>query len=70
MNILAEIEKKLRGGKRPAELVKDGYAKSSVYHVVKKIRSDKPGISEPTSDDELTELRRRRGIIKLKTEIQ
>ena len=70
MNILAEIEKKLRSGKRPVELIKEGYTKSSVYHVARRIRNDKPGIAQTPPDDELTELRRRKEVVKLQTEIQ
>jgi hypothetical protein len=70
MNILAEIRRKLIGGESPSELIKEGYAKSSVYYVWRRIKNEKSGINEIPPDDELTELRRKREIVKLQTEIQ
>ena len=69
MDVLADIRQKLLSGKQPIELVKDGYAKSSVYSVAKKVRNTQPGILGLPVDDELTELRRRKEIIKLEKEI-
>ncbi len=37
MDVLAEIRQKLLSGKQPVELIKEGYAKSSVYSVAKKL---------------------------------
>ena len=69
MDILAEIRQKLLSGKKPVDLIKEGYAKSSVYYVAKKVRNVNTGIAELPADDELTELRRRKEIIKLEKEI-
>ena len=69
MDILAEIKQKLLGGKQPVDLIKEGYAKSSVYYVAKKVRNVQTGIAKLPADDELSELRRRKEIIKLEKEI-
>ena len=69
MDVLAEIRQKLLSGRQPAELIKEGYAKSSVYYVAKKFRNVQSGIPGLPIDDELTELRRRKDIIKLENEI-
>jgi len=69
MDVLAEIKQKLISGKKPVELVKEGYAKSSVYSVAKKVRNVQSVISEFSVGDELTELRRQKEIIKLQSEI-
>lgn len=69
MDILAEIRQKLLSGKKPVDLVKEGYAKSSVYYVAKKVQNVQTGIAELPADDELAELRRRKEIIKLEKEI-
>ena len=61
MNKLADIRQKLLKGERPVDLVIKGYARSSVYFVLKKIRQAR--------DDEVSELRRRKEILKLKQEI-
>ncbi len=41
---LAEIEKLLSAGHTPAELVRKGFAKSSVYFVSKRLRRHRPGV--------------------------
>ena len=69
MGVLDEIKQKLASGKQPVELVKEGYAKSSVYYVAKKIRNVQSGIPGLPVDAELAELRRRKEIIKLEKEI-
>ena len=69
MDVLAEIRQKLLNGKQPVELVKEGYAKSSVYSVAKKVRNVQSGMPGLPVDDELTELRRKKEIIKLQKEI-
>ena len=68
MDVLVEIRQKLLNGKQPAELIKEDYAKSSVYYVAKKFRNFQSGIPGLPIDDELTELRRRKDIIKLEKE--
>jgi hypothetical protein len=69
MDVLAEIKQKLLSGKQPKELVKESYAKSSVYSVAKKIRDAQLGMPELPLGDEVAELRRRKEIIKLEKEI-
>ena len=69
MDVLTDIRQKLLSGKRPKELVKDGYAKSSVYYAARKLRNDYSGTPELPIDEELTELRRRKEITKLEKEI-
>ena len=69
MDVLEEIRQKLLGGKKPMELVKEGYAKSSVYYAAKKVRNVRLGVPNLPIDDELAELRRKREIIKLEKEI-
>ena len=69
MDVLEDIRQKLLAGKQPAELVNEGYAKSSVYYVAKKVRNAQSGNSGLAIGDELAELRRRKEIIKLEKEI-
>jgi len=69
MDVLAEIREKLLSGKKPVELIKEGYAKSSVYHAAKKIRNTHSGVPGLPVDDEVAELRQRKEIIKLQKEI-
>jgi len=69
MNVMAEIRQQLLSGKQPVELVKDGYAKSTVYYVAKSVRLSQSAVPELSDGDELTELRRRKEIIKLQKEI-
>ncbi|MFC1958305.1 hypothetical protein ACFLV6_00040 [Chloroflexota bacterium] len=69
MDILAEIRQKLLNGKQPAELVKEGFAKSSVYSVAKKIKNLHPDITSAPVPDEIQELRHQKEIMKLKREI-
>ena len=69
MDVLEDIRQKLLAGKQPAELVNEGYAKSSVYYVAKKVRNAQSGNSGLAIGDELAELHRRKEIIKLEKEI-
>ena len=69
MDILDEIKQKLLSGKKPKELIKEGYAKSSVYSVARKVRNVQTGNSRPNVDDELAELRLRKETVKLEKEI-
>ena len=71
MDVLAEIRQKLLSGKQPVALVKEGYAKSSVYHVANKLCSiDQIKVwGSETTGDEVQGLRRRKEIIKLEREI-
>jgi len=76
-NKFDEIRKGLSEGKKPTDLIKAGYAKSSVYAVAKTMRDEQlPGASSPGAeapvlddDDELAALRRRKEIVKLEKEI-
>lgn len=69
MDKLAEIKQNLLSGQQPIDLIKAGYAKSSVYYMMKKIRDTQMGISELPGDDELADLRRQREVLKLEKEI-
>lgn len=69
MDVLKDIEQKLQSGKQPKELIKEGYAKSSVYYVARKLRASQSDVTSLPIRDELTDLRRRKEIIKLETEI-
>lgn len=69
MDVLEDIRQKLLDGKQPAELIKEGYAKSSVYYLAKKVRNVQSVIPRLPADDELTKLHRRKEIIKLEKEI-
>ena len=69
MDVLAEIKQELISGKQPVELIKDGYAKSSVYYVAKKLGNAHLDKTRLTIDDEVAELRRKREIIRLEKDI-
>ena len=71
MDILAEIRQKLLSGKQPVDLVKEDYAKSSVYYVANKLRrtAQTKMWGGGLTGDEVQELRRRKGIVKLEKEI-
>ncbi|MFC2016979.1 hypothetical protein ACFLUD_01025 [Chloroflexota bacterium] len=70
MGKLNDIEQKLSSGSTPSQLKKEGYAKSSVTYVDRKLKKAEPA-STPTSpvDDELKELRHQKEVVKLKKEI-
>lgn len=68
MSKLAEIRQKLEGGARPADLIKQGYAKSSVYAMAKTV-SGSQSTMPAADDDELAALRKRKEIVKLEKEI-
>lgn len=70
MGVLDDIRQKLESGSTPSQLVKEGYAKSSVNHVAKKLKKTEPvGNSKPLVDDELQELRHQKEVVKLRKEI-
>lgn len=71
MGTLAEIRQRLSSGERPADLIKAGFARSSVYFEVKKLREAGQSGSRGARpvEDELAELRRVKERVKLQTEI-
>ncbi|MFC1953916.1 hypothetical protein ACFLWR_07330 [Chloroflexota bacterium] len=70
MGKLNDIEQRLLSGSTPNQLIKEGYAKSSVNLSAKKLRKTQP-VGNPASpdDNELKELRHLREKEKLKKEI-
>ena len=69
MGTLSDIRQKLLSGYTVSQLIKEGYAKSSVNHVarkLKKLQTDAPDLAVP---DEIKELRQKREKIKLEKEI-
>ena len=69
MGKLEEIRKKLVAGSTTKQLIEQGYAKSSVFNVAKKIKNPQPDAVTLPVPDEIQELRHRREIIKLQKEI-
>ena len=69
MGTLNDIREKLLTGSTTKQLVEQGYAKSSVFSMAKKLKSSQPNIPNTPVSDELTELRHQREIIKLQKEI-
>ncbi len=69
MGTLDDIEKKLLSGYTPSQLIKEGYAKSSVNLVVRKLKKLQPGAPDLPIPDEIKELRQQREKIKLEKEI-
>ena len=70
MGTLSDIRQKLQSGYTINQLIGEGYAKSSVNHVARKLKKTQPP-GTPTSPvpDDIQELRHQRDIIKLKKEI-
>jgi len=69
MGKLEEIRKKLVAGSTTKQLIEQGYAKSSVFNVAKKLKGSQPNILDTPISDELQELRQQREKIKLQKEI-
>lgn len=69
MGKLEEIREKLVAGTAAKELVKQGYARSSVHHAAKKLKTIQPATPTSPVPDEIQELRHQRDIIKLQKEI-
>ena len=69
MGKLEEIKEKLLAGSTTKQLIKQGYPKSSIFHVARKIKDIQPGMSASSIPDDLQELRHQRDIIKLQKEI-
>ncbi len=70
MGTLNDIRQKLQSGYTVSQLIGEGYAKSSVNHVAKKLKKTQAA-GTPTSlvDDELQELRHQKEVVKLRKEI-
>ncbi len=70
MSTLNDISQKLQSGCSTSQLIKEGYAKSSVNHAARKLKKTQSANTptEPVPDD-IQELRRQRDIIKLQKEI-
>lgn len=67
MSLLAEITEKLLEGRTPEELIKLGYARSSVYRQAAQLKkSSGPGISEKVSslEKELSSSRARASLLE------
>lgn len=69
MGKLNDIRYKLSAGSTTKQLIDEGYAKSSVFNIARKLKNTKPGIPASLVPDELQELRHQREIIKLQKEI-
>ena len=69
MGKLDDIRNKLQAGSTTKQLVEQGYAKSSVHHVAKKLEKLQPSASTSPVPDEIQDLRHRKEIMKLKKEI-
>ena len=70
MGTLNDIRQKLLSGYSTSQLIAEGYAKSSVNHVAKKLENNqKPGSTVTQVDDELQGLRHQKEKIKLQKEI-
>ena len=70
MGKLNDIEQKLLSGSTASQLKKEGYAKSSVTYVDRKLKKAEP-VSTPTPsvNDELQQLRYQKELVKIKKEI-
>jgi len=70
MGILNDIRQKLLSGYTVSQLIKEGYAKSSVNHVARQLKNNqKSGTTITQVDDELHELRHQKEVVKLRKEI-
>ena len=70
MGTLNDIKQKLLSGYSTSQLIAEGYAKSSVNHVAKKLKKNQePGTTVTQIDDDLQGLRHQREKIKLQKEI-
>ena len=69
MGKLEEIREKLVAGSTTKQLIEQGYAKSSVFNVAKKLKGSQPNIPDTPVSDELQELRQQREKTKLQKEI-
>jgi len=66
MATIEDIRQRLLAGEQPADLVKAGFPKSSVYRVAKQVGA----VQLPVESEEVAELRKRKQIMELEQEIQ
>ena len=64
MGKLNEIREKLLTGSTTNQLIEQGYAKSSVHHVAKKLEKLQPSPATSPVPDEIQELRHQKEIMK------
>ena len=70
MGTLNNIRQKLLSGYSTGQLITEGYAKSSVNHVARKLKKNQePGTTVTQVDDELQGLRHQKEKVKLQKEI-
>ena len=70
MGTLNDIRLKLLSGYAANQLIREGYAKSSVNHVARKLKkTQRPDSTVAQVDDELQELRHQKEVVKLRKEI-
>ncbi|MFC1938477.1 hypothetical protein ACFLWH_02350 [Chloroflexota bacterium] len=69
MGKLNDIRQKLSAGSTTSQLIDQGYAKSSVFSVARKLRNLRPDVNTYQVSDELQELRHAKEMMKLKKEI-
>ena len=69
MGVLDDIRQRLLSGSTPSQLIKEGYAKSSVNHAAKKLKKSQPDALASPIPDEIKDLRQQREKIKLQKEI-
>ncbi|MFC1910801.1 hypothetical protein ACFLXC_05940 [Chloroflexota bacterium] len=65
MGKLNDIRQKLLSGNTTKQLIDQGYAKSSVFKVAKKLNSSQTNIPDMPVSDDLKELRYQKEIVKL-----
>jgi len=69
MGKLNDIKEKLLAGSTTKQLIEQGYAKSSVFNVARKLNNVQSAIPTSPVPDELQKLRHQEEIIKLQKEI-
>ncbi|MFC2013809.1 hypothetical protein ACFLU8_02885 [Chloroflexota bacterium] len=69
MGKLNDIRQKLSAGSTTSQLIDQGYAKSSVFSMARKLKDSQSDIPATLVSDELQDLRRQRDMIKLQKEI-
>jgi hypothetical protein len=69
MGKLNDIKEKLLAGSTTRQLVEQGYAKSSVFGVARKLNNLQPAVPASPITDELQELRHQKELIKLQKDI-
>ena len=69
MGKLNDIRDKLLAGSTTKQLIEQGYAKSSVFQIAKKLRDAQSDTSSKSMSDEIQDLKHQRDVLKLKLEI-